>query len=103
MFNKTKLRKVSDLTREICEKDDRIKELEADVAEKEAEINRLSQTLCDYTALRDATPDDCKRGEWCKACEFVKEFRVRCGPWRTHTIWACGKGESCPNFVQKEV
>ena len=52
------------------------------------------------------TPDDCKRGEWCKACEFVNVYHVpslyTLGYEITATsIYTCGKGESCKNFVQK--
>lgn len=92
---KTKLRKVSDLVSQIREKDERIEELES-------EITRLSDRMRAFFAAEDGTPDDCKRGEWCKACEFHKALHIPHGHWGYDTVYFCGKGDSCPNFVQKE-
>lgn len=97
MFNKPKLRKASDLARTISEKNKRIEELEAEVA-------RLEDRLKSFFAAEDGTPEDCKRGRWCQSCEFNKALHIPGMYWGSYdTVYFCGKGESCQNFVQKEV
>lgn len=94
---KTKLRKVSELVREIRKKDERIEELND-------EITRLRKHVATLLAAEDDTPSDCKRGAWCRGCEFCKVVHVPGNNWGSYdAVYFCGKGESCQNFVQKEV
>lgn len=91
------------------------KKLRALLIKKEDTITNLTnqnilllQTINEFRKLNDAMPPDCKRGPWCKACEFVKEVKVfrPLEPGKpaciVETLHVCGKGESCNNFVQKE-
>lgn len=91
----------------------RVKELEEKLRDAEIERNRykhegaaLTAKLDEITKLMDSTPADCVRGEWCRACEFVRTFMYHnCfghGCYGTTTAYVCGKGKSCSNFVQKE-
>lgn len=65
-------------------------------------IADLKAALRKFEVLNNATPENCKRGEWCKACEFAKEIRVPVGSFGYKTEYFCGKNEACSNFVQKE-
>ena len=81
-------------------------ELMCDIRTLTANINELEKALLRFTELEDATPEDCKRGEWCKACEFAvcRLVRVQHPNFATryHTVYMCGKGESCQHFVQRK-
>ena len=73
--------------------------MSGDLAKYEEKFDTVQQ-------LADMTPSDCKRGEWCKACEFGRIFCVERGwPYRHYTaeIVLCGKGEACRNFVERRV
>lgn len=82
--------------------------------EKDRLINKLAtlQTKFEQMGeLKDSEPPDCKRGPWCKACEFVETYHyneyIPGGHWSPgfttlRTAYMCTKGESCKHFVQKE-
>lgn len=87
----------------------KIRELTERVKSKDREIEALEKRLKAFHAAEDGTPSDCKRGTWCKSCEFRKALHI---PRKAiggfvmsgyDTVYFCGKGESCKNFVQKEV
>ena len=87
----------------------KIRELEAELEKKDREINKLKNELdvyrikvADMEAYSNTTPPDCVRGNWCKACEFVKPYYIR-GYLSSYsdTIYVCGKGKSCEHFVPK--
>ena len=90
-----------------------IESLEDKLRLKDCEIERLKKELTcftkeviDLSRLVSNTPDDCVRGEWCKACEFGKKYLVldpQCRACFPHEIYICTKGESCKNFIQKEI
>lgn len=88
----------------------KVTELETRLAEKTRENDRLrsrlfvlEQQIADMEAVANTTPPDCKRGSWCKACEFVRTYRVTgCYSGVIEPVYICGKGESCANFVPKE-
>lgn len=88
---------IDDLNQEISELNNKITNYKDAVKGLEADIDSI-------TKLKDATPEDCKQGEWCKSCEFAKVYwsRSYCsnGLWRITSRYLCGKGESCKNFVQ---
>lgn len=81
-----------------------------EMAEKDK--HALMAKLGALDELNDSTPEDCERGSWCEVCEFNRTF-----VYRERTIGfggmgesyirvrgsACGKGKSCPNFVQRSV
>lgn len=66
----------------------------------EEKLKEAREIIDQYRTLSDATPSDCKRGAWCKACEFVKPMRTYSGLVFREEYF-CGKAESCKNFVQK--
>ena len=90
----------------------RVKELERDLENAKWDKNRiLSDLRCleaKFGALGDfpeAVPEDCVRGPWCKACEFVKTYHYSSYYTRHSEMlvaYVCGKGESCKQFVQRE-
>ena len=96
--------KTRELTQTIEKKDADIARLEAKLAEAESQISKLKNSLIAFKAADYGTPADCHRGSWCGACEFSKEFIIPGhGFIGNRTVCFCGKGESCSNFVQKEV
>ena len=91
----------------------KVAELQKTISELRAERDRykistesLERKFEALGELEEAVPDGCVRGPWCKACEFVKTFHhieyVGFCQRKTVTAYACGKGKSCTNFVQKE-
>ena len=82
--------------------------------EKDALIDKLAEVTTKFEVmgeLKESEPADCKRGPWCKACEFVKTYHyseyipggyMRPGFTTLRTAYMCGKGDSCKQFVQKE-
>lgn len=92
----------------------KVAELERKLLDTEIERNNYKfQTEClirkleEVTALNESTPENCTKGPWCKACEFVRTFHYfdYLNPLRhkTDIVYVCGKGNSCVNFVQKEL
>lgn len=89
--------------------EDELDELERKFARVKQERDRLEFELnCSTTALKDiqdmqaTIPEDCIPGEYCRACEFVKSYFYH----NRHALvtgYTCGKGQSCKNFIQKEV
>lgn len=92
-----------------------LEELKDKNAKLEKEKDRLIEDLAELTTkfeemgkLEASEPPDCKRGPWCRACEFVKTYHCKdyySGLFSgiTMTGYMCGKGESCKHFVQKEI
>ena len=79
-----------------------IKDLQRDYTELNDKLAEAKQIIEKYRALDDATPSDCKRGSWCKGCEFNKEI-IEYDLYGRHQLSCfCGKVESCSNFVQKK-
>jgi hypothetical protein len=101
------VKKIRVLESQIKEKDELLKSLEKynavlndELQTKKIELARAEVKVKEYTTLNDATPEDCKRGPWCKACGFNKELVEYRGRFRD-SVYFCGKAESCSNFVQK--
>ena len=93
MFGK---KKIAELERAVETKDLQIQRLESDVATLKYKLSEIQQYV-------NTTPPDCKRGEWCRACEFCKSVYVSTySRYLDDTIYICGKGESCKHFVSKE-
>lgn len=87
-----------ELREELERKDRKIKSLED---EKAGLLTKLEA----FAELSDGTPSDCVRGEWCKHCEFVKVYHYYepGGIFNTpKSVYFCGKGQSCENFLLKE-
>ena len=76
--------------------------LKKQLAESEKTVDALDKKLEEFTRLSDGTPDDCKRGPWCGACEFSKVMHISYGRFGYQNVYFCGKGESCSNFIQKK-
>ena len=70
-----------------------------------SENNRLVAKFDAITELEEAMPTDCKKGPWCKACEFSKVYHYReydmYNRQYSLTCYVCCKGESCKQFVEK--
>ena len=94
----------------------RIVELEKKLHKTELDRDRyiskaaeLEVKLREISKLEETIPEGCEKGPWCKACEFVRTFHYTRGlsipgyPRSTEVIYTCSKGESCKNFVQKEI
>lgn len=94
----------------------KIRELEEKLARAQMESNKyrnmaahLEYRLDGISRVSDNTPEDCKRGHWCAACEFGKVYHYlesydfSMGIKTRNQIYVCGKGESCKNFIQKEI
>lgn len=88
----------------------RIKQLEAQLADKDRKIYRLEDLLARnekkfelVQSMLGSKPEDCRMGEYCKACAFSKAYLVF-----NHrrddfdTMYLCNKAGSCQNYVQKE-
>lgn len=92
----------------------RIEQLEIKLHQTERERDKylretieLKSKLEEISKLIDTIPKDCTLGPWCKACEFSRQFHISSycgyGNFGTETITICNKGESCKNFVYKEI
>lgn len=94
---------------------DYVENLEKKLRETEYDRDRyiskaaeLATNLEEVTKLEETIPEGCEKGPWCKACEFVRTFHYieHYGAYSGRsikTIYACSKGKSCTNFVQKEI
>lgn len=103
MFGNKKLKlEVSDLKEVIFNLRELLNRKELELAEKEKLLNDAKRIIQEYWELDDATPEDCKRGTWCEACEFATNIRVDNIFGSFRKVYFCGKGESCKNFIQKE-
>ncbi len=91
----------------------RIKELERKLYAAERDRDRYSREAAELAVeframgeLKETVPEDCVRGPWCEACEFVKKYyyvhEYGLGMSNTKAGYMCSKGKSCNNFVQKE-
>ena len=89
----------------------RIEHLEAQIVKKDREIARLEDLLANHEIrfkkmekTMESTPEDCKPGEYCRACHFGKAYTMYDRHFRNiRSVYLCGKGGSCDHFVQKEV
>ena len=83
------------------------RELELEIYLKDVEIKKLQHRI-DFldkkfeimSELEDSTPTDCKKGVWCKTCQFVRVFHNIA---TLDIVYTCGKGECCNHYIQKEV
>lgn len=94
---------------------ERVAILEKENEGLQKEVNELKKLLARAetdleTALEavHSKPVDCTPGEYCKACEFSKNYYYwHHGYHSSHdfvvTGYFCDKGNSCKNFIQKEV
>lgn len=82
----------------------KIEKLKCKLSEAESRADSAEKAFNRFSELRNAVPDDCITGDYCKACEFVKEFCYH-GYWKGPILtgYYCGKGMSCKNFIQKKV
>lgn len=89
----------------------RIEQLEAQIAMKDREIARLEDLLAGHEIRFEkmektmkSTPEDCKPGEYCRACHFGEAYTMYDRHFHNiRSVYLCGKGGSCDHFVQKEV
>lgn len=72
------------------------KKLEDQIGDLTAKLNKIQQDI-------NTTPEDCRRGPYCTACEFAKYYNVI--DYNTNCIiptYVCGKVNACKNFVEKK-
>lgn len=85
----------------------KLRETECDRDMYMSKVAELSDKLAAVSELEETIPEGCTKGPWCKACEFVRTFHYTMSYGRNFSskeiIYACSKGESCKNFVQKEI
>lgn len=74
-----------------------IDKLTRELKEKDSKITRLEE----FITREDGTPEDCKRGTWCGACEFSRSYHIGHG-YDRRVFYFCDKGNACPNFVEKK-
>lgn len=99
IFNR---KKVAELEKEVQDLNRLLELVKKERDDAQKRVDYLNETLKDVCVVRDDIPADCKPGEYCRACEFVKTYRFSNMYW-VATGYTCGKGQSCKNFVQKEV
>lgn len=101
--SKKKLREtIEELERQRGLDAERILDLNNQIKSLHKKIDSLYDELDECTKLKDGTPEDCTLGGYCQACHFGKRFLVSRN-YGFKTVYFCGKGESCSNFVQVEV
>lgn len=76
-------------------------ELRTQLDDAESRIRRILK-------LKESMPADCVMGNYCEACSFGKKYyyhQFSLYTQRNTTLSGilCGKGESCKNFVQREI
>lgn len=69
-------------------------ELEACTKSIEHDRNKLKK----YEEAVAKTPEDCVRGDWCRACAFDKWYCIH-----DRVYYYCGKNDACPNMLKKVV
>lgn len=91
----------------------RVEELEKELANAERK-NKNLRTQLEYAEdelrgvleLKTSIPEGCTPGEYCRACEFAKDYYYDSYVYGVHhTIiqgTLCGKGQACTNFIQKK-
>lgn len=77
------------------------KSLKREIEELENEIERLKRLNTELVKLMDATPGDCKLGNYCNACVFSINHSQYLGFGVYNHVHYCAKGD-CPSFVLKE-
>lgn len=83
-------------------KSDCIKRLMSENKQLETDIRILKDKLDKIQHDIDSTPEDCKRGMYCGACEFSKTYHVFDDNYCRSVIYVCGKSEACKNFVERK-
>lgn len=89
----------------------RVEELEKELEYTQKELDKYKDKLIyankqleEVSELQETIPEGCTKGPWCRACEFVKTYRYDTVSGFGHRyFYACSKGKSCENFVQKEI
>ena len=111
MFTKTK-ELISDLQNEVLFYKKTNEELEAQIKSLKKTIEDQKNELLDISKLKSETPSDCKVGEYCKYCSFVKAYTVNQFTYNPYpyvfsptyvcnTVYYCGKGGICNNFTNR--
>ena len=85
---------VRELEEELRDKDRQIRDLRDQVALYQNKVECIEKTLKN-------TPEDCKPGEYCKACAFSKVYMVKDPYTGWHEMYLCNKNGACKNFVQR--
>ena len=78
------------------------KDREFERARYETDLKRAYEDIDKLCAINSHTPSDCKTGEWCRACAFVKEYKFVPRYGSVVIKYYCGKAESCNNFVENK-
>ena len=92
----------------VAELEQKLLETERDRDKYKTKATEFARKLDELSKLEEVIPEGCEKGPWCKACEFCKtihytEYYGSFGGTVTAIAYACSKGKSCKNFVQKEI
>jgi hypothetical protein len=71
----------------------------------DAALAKKDEVIMELALLRDNTPGDCKRGEWCSQCVYAKRKVVYTGSYpgeSQHVAYYCGKEGACKNLTFRE-
>lgn len=103
MFNKSDKIELAEARNNLRVKDSIIEDLRKDKERLEKYIDRLEEDINTIQASLKNTPDDCKLGNYCGACEFGRPYRIRNSCFTSYRlITLCGRAEACKNFVARE-
>lgn len=85
-----------------------IEELEELVRKQDNKIKKLENQLTDakecirkMTDSFETIPNHCVPGKYCRSCEHVKEYYTYSYGVYPETHYACGRGGTCSDFIQK--
>lgn len=108
-------RKIAQLKKELNDALKTNKALEQKLTNTEEVLNSCYHALEEMSKAQATQPSDCKRGSYCRSCEFGKPYYTYNYPYKNNVYYAelmggdikgtyymCGKGQACPCFVQKE-
>lgn len=100
-------KRIKSMSQELFLKDKEISSLKRENTDLRDCLSDTENALKNIIAVKETVPEDCIPGEYCRSCEFVKPFRYRNYVYNTYKSniqgYYCGKGESCKNFIQKEI
>ena len=101
------LKKIKAMSQELFLKDKEIARLKGENTDLKNCLDDTENAMKNIISVKKTVPEDCIQGEYCRSCEFVKTFlHYNYIPNVRKSIikgYFCGKGESCKNFIQKEI
>lgn len=79
-----------------------IAEQKSTISQLESELNILKAKVEAMDCLDSHIPKDCKKGIYCRSCEFSRAFHIPNMYGRfDQMVYLCNKGDICKNFVER--